>query len=439
LLARDADTGDLIPNAAEDWSFNEDNTVLSLTLREGMTFSDETPVDADAVAASLERTRTTPGVVQAKYDQVTEIVAADDLTVEVHFERYDPQFVENLALGAGAFGQPETLDEDRTDTDPVGSGPYTLDTAKTVPGTTYVLEKRDDYWNAEAIPFDTFTVQVIQDPTAALNALQSGQVDGSTVQSQLVGQLDTEEFTLTEVPATGVMVLDIIDKSGREFPALGDKRVRQAINHAIDREGILNGYLNGNGQVTQQIFNPDRDVYDETLNNTYDYDPELGKSMVEEAGYAGTTFEIPSTYLSQSFEPAVSEAFDSIGLNIDWVTVPPQQAQSAHLSGDYGMSFQIVGFNSDAADAFYHFGQGGFGNPLNYTDDALDDAFAIINSTNDETKTLPAYEDLNRYAVEEALTVPILYVGSTWAMRDGVSFSTIGGIPMTVRALGVGE
>ncbi|WP_105567828.1 ABC transporter substrate-binding protein [Microbacterium halophytorum] len=439
LLARDRDTGELIPNAAKEWSYNDDGTVLTLTLQDGMTFSDDTPVDAEAVAASLERTRQTPGVVQAKYSQVTEIVAADEATIEIRFESHDPQFVENLALGAGAFAQPESLEGESAATDPVGSGPYTLDTEATVPGTSYVLNKREDYWNAEAIPFDTFTVQAMQDPTASLNALQSGEIDGSTVQAQLVGQLSTDEFTLSEIPATAVAVLDIVDKGGENFPALGDKRVRQAINHALDREGIVTGLFSGAGQATEQVFNPDGGVYDESLNGTYEYDPDLGRELVEEAGYAGETFEIPSTFLSTTVEPAISEAFESIGLGVEWVSVPPQQAQSAHLSGDYGLTFQIVGFNSDAGDAFYHYADGGFGNPMGYTDDTLGTVFSEIDSTVGFDAAQPAYQELNEYAVEEALTAPIAYLGSTWALRDGVTYSAVGGLPMTVRAFGAGE
>jgi len=439
LLARDPQTGELVPNAAKEWSYNDDGTVLSLTLQEGMTFSDGTPVTADTVAASLERTRSTPGVVQPKYSQVTEIVAVDDTTVEVHFDHYDPQFVENLALGAGAFGQPDTLADESTATDPVGSGPYTLDTEKTVPGTTYVLEKRDDYWNADAIPFDTFTVRVMQDPTAALNALQSGEIDAGTVQSQLVGQLDQSKFTVADIPATALVVLDIIDKGGEKFPALGDERVRQAINYAMDREGMVQGLFAGKGQATDQVFNPSGLVYDESLDGTYPYDPEKGKALVEEAGFTGETFAIPSTYLSTTVEPAISEAFESIGLKADWQAVPPQQAQSAHLSGDYGMTLQITGLASEPQEAFNHYGQGGYLNPLNYSDEGLDTAFAEINSTVGTENALDAYQGLNEYAVEHALTVPIAFIGSTWALSDGFSYSTVGGLPMTVRAFIDGE
>lgn len=203
LLAKDNNTGELIPNAATAWEYNDDGTALTLTIREGMTFSSGDPVDAHAVVATMQRTKDTPGIVQVKYSSVSDIEATDDQTVVVHFTEYDPQFLSNLALGTGAIGDPATLDEERTATDPIGSGPFILDIAKTVPGSSYVLTKRDDYWNADAIPFKSLTVTVLQDPTAAFNALQAGEINAASVQTNLLGQLSAD-VAVKEIPAQAV-------------------------------------------------------------------------------------------------------------------------------------------------------------------------------------------------------------------------------------------
>ncbi|WP_110588002.1 ABC transporter substrate-binding protein [Microbacterium suaedae] len=438
LLARDPETGDLVPHAAEAWEYDADGTVLTLTLRDGMTFSDGTPVDADAVVATMNRTRATPGPVQPKFDQVTEIVKTGDLEVEVRFERFDPQFVPNLAYGVGAIGHPETLDDARTSTDPIGSGPFTLDVDDTVDGTTYVFERRDDYWDADAIEVDVFTVRVMQDPTAAFNALQTGEVDAAGVQAQLVGQLPESDFTFSTTDATGVLLLDFIGRGGDDWPALQDQRVRQALNLAFDRDGIVDGLLAGGGMSTVQVFNPDGAVYDESLEGTYPYDPERGRELVEEAGFAGETFEIPSTYLSTAFEPTISQAFEDVGLNVEWVSVPPQQVQSAAQSGEYGIVFQVSGFSSESEEAFSRYAVGGYGNPLNHTDPTLDGLFETVNTTVEFDDAVPAYRELNAYATEQAFVVPIAYTGSTWAGRDGIEVSTVGGLPPTIRSFDFG-
>jgi peptide/nickel transport system substrate-binding protein len=433
LLIRNNETGELEPNAAASWEYNEDGTVLTLSLQPDMTFSNGDPVDADAVAATMLRSKNTPGIVQPKFALVTDVTAVDELTVEVAFSAFDPQFTYNLALGAGAIGDPESLDLPEAATNPVGSGPYTLETAGTVPGTTYVLKKRDDYWNADAFPFPTQTVRVLQDPTASFNALQAGETNAATVRGELVGQLDPATYTIGKVEAQSVAYLDILDRGGEKWPALGDQRVRQAINYAIDREGIVKGIFQGNGQSTEQIFGPAGAVWDESLNGTYDYDPEKGRKLVDEAGYAGESFKIPSTFLTTSVESTLSQAFTDIGLNLEWVAVPPQQAQSALQSGEYGLTFQITGVNSDPADAFFHYSPDGFGNPMNYTNETLDGLFQTINSTVDEDAALSTYKELNEYGVEQAYEAPIVLIDTNWATTDGVTIDVVSGVPTTVR------
>ena len=117
--------------------------------------------------------------------------------------------------------------------------------------------------------------------------------------------------------------------------------------------------------------------------------------------------------------------------------VPPQQAQSALQSGEYGLTFQITGINSDPADAFYHYGLNGFGNPQNYTDPTIDGLFDTIDSTVDFDAALPAYKELNAYGVEQAFEAPIVFLGTTWATADGVSMIGYGGAPTTIRIFSV--
>ncbi|MGO4533537.1 ABC transporter substrate-binding protein [Leifsonia sp. 2MCAF36] len=438
LLARDSKTGKLIPNAAESWKYNKDGTELTLKLHKGMTFSNGDPVTAKSVAATMLRDKNTPGIVQPRYSLVSDVKAVDDLTVKVSFTSYDAQFLDLLPQGAGAIADAATLNDRTIATNPVGSGPYTLDVANSVPGTSYVLKKRKDYWNSAAYPFPTVTVRVLQDPTAAFNALQAGEINVGTVQQQVIPQLDKSKFTINNIPAQAVAYLDILDRGGKKIPALGNLKVRQAINYAIDRPGVLKGIYSGVGVVTEQVFNPAGAVYDKSLNNTYKYDPKLGKKLVEEAGFAGTTLKIPSTFLTTSIEPTLSQAFSDIGLKLQWVAVPPQQAQSALQSGEYGLTFQITGFNSDAADAFTHYSVNGDRNPQHFTDAKLDGFFKTINSTVDPAAAVPAYKELNKYAVEQAWEAPIVFVGGTYATADGIKVVNYGGAPPTVRTFSFG-
>jgi peptide/nickel transport system substrate-binding protein len=281
------------------------------------------------------------------------------------------------------------------------------------------------------------TVKVLQDPTASFNALQAGEINAATVQSQLVDQLNPDQYSITTNDAVAVAYLNILDRGGETWPALGDKRVRQAINLAIDRKGILDGIYSGVGIATTQLVSPHGAIYDEALNDAYEYDPERGKQLVEEAGYAGETFEIPSTFLSTSIEPVLTQAFEDLGLHLKWVSVPPQQAQAASRSGEYGLYFQILGFNSDTADLATTFGQAGFGNPRGYTDAKLDELFGVVDSTVDFDKALPTYKELNELVVDEAYVAPIVYTGAEWASTDGITYVGKASTLSTVRQFAV--
>jgi peptide/nickel transport system substrate-binding protein len=439
LLIRENGTGELLPNAAESWEYSADGRTLTLKLREGMTFSDGDPVTGDAVAATMERSIATPGLQQLSFKGVTGVSAPDDQTVVIEFETYQPQFLPNLALGAGVIADPDTIDEERTALDPIGSGPYVLDTERTVPGNTYVLERRADYWNVEAYPFETLTVRVLQDPQAAFNAFQAGEINVVSVRPQQVPAVEAiEGAQLTTIEAANLAVLNILDRGGEKFEPLGDVKVRQAISMAIDREGILESLLQGGGKVTQQVVGPYGQMYDEALNETFEYDPEAARALLDEAGYGeGLTFQVPSTFLSTAFEPTLTQQLGEIGITLEWVPVPPQQAQSATQSGEYGVAYQVFGLNADERD-IYNFYGGGYANPTGFIDERMQELWAEISSTPDAEETLPAYRELNAYGTEQALTVPITYIGSTVATRDGVEYLDDGsnGI-QTIRLFGV--
>jgi peptide/nickel transport system substrate-binding protein len=179
LLFVDND-GSIQPGAAESYEYSEDRTTLTLKLREGLTFSNGDPVTSADVVATLERTKATPGPQQSRFADVASFTAEDDSTIVIVLNAPNASFLNFLAQAAGVVGHAATIDDEDSALRPVGSGPYVLSDT-TIDGTTYVLERREDYWNAEAYPFKTFTVRVISDATALVTALSTGEVLGGPV------------------------------------------------------------------------------------------------------------------------------------------------------------------------------------------------------------------------------------------------------------------
>ncbi len=426
----------LQPNAAESYEYSEDLKTLTLKIRAGMTFSNGDPVDAEAVRATLERTRTTAGSVQPKFDLVASIEAPDESTVVLTLSEPDSTLLYNLAGSAGVIAAPSTFGSADIALDPVGSGPYTL-SDETAPGSTYVLERREDYWNVEEYPFQQVTVRVIQDPTATLNAVQAGELNAATIQANQVQQVEAAGFDVSDPIPTAVGTLLILDREGTIQPALADVRVRQAMNMAFDREGFVQALLQGAGEATNQFANPASDLYVDDLADEYPFDPEAARELMEEAGYAdGFSISMPSTPITQRVEPLVTQALGDIGIDVTWEPQPPSNSASSMRSRQYPVAFWFAGLNVTELEAGDRFGTVSFFNPFEVPSPETDDLIsqAAVETDPDERRDL--YQQAAAITVEEAWFAPIMYTSVYYATNDGIQYLSEGAPFPSVRRFG---
>jgi len=435
LLTQDA-TGAIVPNAAESWKYSDDALKLTLDLREGMTFSTGNPVTADAVKATLERDKETAGLRQAETANIESVETPDEQTVVINLSQPTPALVSNLAMGLGAIGDAATIDEDRTALNPVGSGPYILDES-TVNGSSYVLKRREDYWNVDAFPYSTVTVRVIEDQQALFNALQAGELDAGNITPDQAATVEAAGFRTKQLGAIAVATFAILDREGTQVPALGDVRVRKAINMAFDRDLYLKSLLGGVGSTTVQLFNPAQGAFDPSLKDAYTYDPKRAKDLLAEAGYAdGFALTLPSTFLSTTYEPAITQSLADIGITVTWEPVPPQEVATSLASRKYAAAWFFDGLNVPARELDNNFGEKGFLNPFHYQAPELT---ALINEVSLATNQAAAdniYKKINAYIVENALTAPVVYLGTTWAIKDGITYRPEGSVMPYIRFFG---
>lgn len=415
--------GELVPQMAESYEYNEDGTELTVTLRDDLTFSTGEPATAQDYAATLEYIRETPGSGQALMSNVASVEAPDDVTTVITFTQNDTTFLYDMTNRLGIIAEPDLMTEESYGLEPIGAGPYVLDTDQSQAGTTYVLTKRDDHWNADAYPFEQVTVRVIQDATATENALRSGELDIAAVQAQSIPQFTEPQFTVLKRPTTNMVFLDITDRDGTIQPALADVRVRQAINMAFDRDAMVESLGYGIGAPTQQMFFPTADGHDPELDSTYAYDPEGARELLADAGYPdGFAIDMPSTVYTTTFEPTVSQALADIGISVNWVSVPPQDTVNALLSGTYPMVMWFSAVQPGPSLVQDAFGLGSLLNPLRTTDPELqpmlDEAAQVVGV--DEGSDV--YQEINRWAVENAWFAPLYLTGESFASREGYAY-----------------
>lgn len=422
LLTRDL-SGAVQPSVAQEYTVSPDGLMLNFTIREGMKFSTDVPVDADAVAASLKFSSTAPAT-SAAFANVASIEATDATTVVLTLNQPDTALLYQLAQAAGAIAEPSTLGSDEAALDPVGSGPYVLDEDATTDGSTYTLELRPDYWNVDAYSFNKVVVSVIADSTAQQNALQAGQLDFMSLANPAQGDsLTAAGFVVQQTAPVAWGSLVLADRGGEVQPALGDIRVRQAINLAIDRKSIVEKLLSGVGAPVEQIYDPGTGAYDASLDDTYAYDVEKAKALMKEAGYAnGFTVSMPSSVLSQTMEPTLTQQLGEIGITVEWKPVPLDQIVTVLGSKTYPMYWFLNGYNVPQLVTRDAIAPDGYLNPFGATDPKLA-ALLEEAATASPDSTDAAYRDINQWSVDNAWFAPIYAYAQLVVTSKAVTFT----------------
>lgn len=397
------------PGLATDWSWDDARTTLTLTLRDDVTFSDGEALTAQVVADNLLRRRDGVSEDAAAVAGIQTVTAPDDSTVVISLAAPDPGFEITLSRGGGLIGAPSTLDAPDAQTTPVGSGPYVLNADDSVPGSSYVFDAREGYWDAEQQRYDQLTINVYTDATAMLNAIKGGQVDAANLNSvSQAADAEAAGYEVEYVPTNWKGIV-LSDRAGQVDPVLGDVRVRQAINYAIDREALLQAIETGRGEVTSQVFGPNSYAYVPELDSAYEYDPEKARELLDEAGYPdGVTIRQPQT----SFVPASDYELVAGMLAESGITIEYEQTGATFigdlLGGTWG-SFQF-GLPLDdpwIADRMFIAADSQW-NVQRYSDDqvmALEDRMRAGGADGEA-----AAQELNEYLVDQAWFAPMYRV-----------------------------
>jgi peptide/nickel transport system substrate-binding protein len=221
-----------------------------------------------------------------------------------------------------------------------------LDTANTVTADTYTYIPNPHYWNPDAIHWNKLVLKVVANNQSALDALRTGQVQLMVADASIIDAGVADGMKLAGVEQN-VQGLDFLLKDGTAVPAIGDVRVRQALNYAIDRVALAQVLSGGKGRPVSSEFLPGGDAYDASLDNYYPYDVTKAKALLAEAGYADgfevTILSIPMNGLD-TLAQAVASYWEAIGVTtkIDNKASAPEYI-TATLSGEYAVNVAGLG------------------------------------------------------------------------------------------------
>ncbi|MDO3647831.1 ABC transporter substrate-binding protein [Nocardia mangyaensis] len=430
LLHSDVD-GEPLPGMASAWSYDESKLNLTLTLREDITFSDGSVFDAAAVKTNVDHFMATPGPNGPMTSAIESVEVTGAHQVVIRLRQPDPGLLINLSSTLGAMAAPAAIARGDLATAPTGSGPYTFQASQSS-AERKVYQRNTAYVDPAAYPFDTLEIKYFADVNPVLNQLKTGQVDAAMVRATVTEELEASGVNVISGSAEWAGLL-LLDRAGVSIPALGDVRVRQALNYAFDRD-YISSITDGNPVPTAQIFNAESIAYDPALEDHYEYDVDKAKSLLAEAGYGGG-FTLPLPDLSAILGPAINKTIDqslnAIGVTVDWQRASPTTMTSDIASGKIPVAlFQLAAntpwqtiTNSVAPSAGY--------NPLRTETPELNALIDRIRIASGPEESAAAYKAVNRYVVENAWFVPLFRPGKYFALTPGITteYQLAGSVP----------
>jgi peptide/nickel transport system substrate-binding protein len=434
LFVQQAD-GSVAPGLVKEFTYNADKTELTLTLKDGVTFTDGSKLSADLVKKNLDR-RTDKdlqsyGAFAPKgAAEITTVTAKDASTVVLAFAAPQGTFESQLAGEAGMIvGEQGAADSKSLATTPDGSGPYTLDTAKTVKGSAYVVNRKDGV-DAAKYPYQTLTYKVITDKTARANAVISGQVDVAIIDGSTADLVKSRGTGLAKNGGT-VLEMPFFDKLGTTAKAVGDKRVRLAMNYAIDRQSLVDALYKG-ARPTANAFPEASKGYDPALDTTYAYNPEKAKQLLADAGYpTGFEFNVTTSPDAKTVMEAFQKMFEAVGIKMNIkVTTSTDEIFAAVATQPIG--YLPLGWANEVGVTAGVL-VGGFANVQHAENPVIGAALGKASNAKGDGQAA-ALKELNHALVDEGWIIPIAeqysYIGYNTKKVAEPKFPGLDGIPL---------
>ncbi|PPA70637.1 ABC transporter substrate-binding protein [Jeotgalibacillus proteolyticus] len=419
------------PGLAAEWDVSEDGLTYTFTLQEGVTFHDGEAFNADAVVYNFERWASGTedkfyyyksmfgGFGDDEGHVIESVTATDDMTVEIKLKRPQAPFLKNLAMSPFGIASPKALDEmgdDEFNENPVGTGPFKF--VEWRRNERIVLEKFEDYWQEGLPKLNQVIFRSIPENSARLNALTSGEIDlADGVNPSDSAQVEgNDNLQLFERPSMNVGYLGLT--TTRE--PFDDPKVRQAMNHAINRQAIVDAFFEGRAEVAKNPIPPVIAGYNDDIEG-YEYDVDRAKELLEEAGL-GDGFEmdlwampVPRPYMpdGQKVAEAIQNDLAAVGITANIVTNEwATYLDKARLGEADAFLLGWTGDNGDADNFLYVLldqDNIGSNNYTYYENQDLHDLLIEARSEVDEDKRNQLYMEAQEIIHEDAPWVPLAH------------------------------
>jgi ABC-type transport system substrate-binding protein len=430
LIHTNVTTGAFEPGLASKWVISPDGLTIDLTIAPGNKFQDNTPIDAAAVVANLNRYRSTAGSNRVgDLTNVASFAATDPMTVRLTMKQPDLSILGNLADRVGMMAAPASFGPGGDPSNkPIGSGPFRVTGYQPAVQMTFV--KWDGFRGAKDVKIAGVTVQFMSQ-VALSNAMRSGQVDAALLDpSQLSALQGAPEIKIQAHTSLANLNLSI----NKTKPPMDNVKVRQALAYALDKKGIVKTVLFGEGVVNSQIFPKGYYAYNPTIPaDKYPYNVKKAKALLAEAGYPnGFTLDMANvtdnaTYVALG--QVVTQAFAAVGVKVNAKDVPVVNVNTIY-TGQQCCHF-IPGRWLGRPSPLQTLGQiwmpGGANNTGNWqSPQAFQDAYNAASKANTAAEAQKAMRAAMKEAADGAYNVFIAQPNALLAVNKKVKGLTLG-------------
>lgn len=441
LTDQDPSTGEIVPWLATDWEVSEDATEYTFTLRDGVTFSDGTPLDAAAVAANfdaiVEEGPAVNPLAVTYLDGYASAEAVDGTTLRVSFDRPNVQFLQGTAtvtLGILSPGALEASPQERCAGDVVASGPFVYESY--VPDSAVELTAREEYdWSSDVAThegrayLDAIDFRVLPESGVRSGQLRSGELDVDTIPlTEDVPSFEGGGFGVEGRPYPGVAV-NLIPNGER--PIIADDAVRRALQVGIDREEIVAGIFTEYDQVATNVLTSETPLH-EPLDGL-SYDPEAAAALLEDAGWVlgedgvrerdGERLSLRAIYHDGRQAAPMMELLQSqlreIGVELELVLAAPGDLAQLEADGDWDLWY--TPFHRAEADSVRAvFGFSGRNQNRAAEPRPVDELLQQQSGTTDVDERQRLVTEATQELVDEAWAIPLYELAGVMTYRDVV-------------------
>jgi peptide/nickel transport system substrate-binding protein len=273
------DDGKYQPGLALSWDASADGKTITFKLRQGVTFHDGTPFNAQAVKANVDNLIPPKTTILVG---ITSVDVVDDTTVKLNLSSYNNLILYHFAVNPATWMySPEAVKkngEDWATTHPVGTGPFMLKDFQ--PNISMTLVKNTNYWQKGLPYLDGMEIASVPDPMTQIIALKAGQANAIYDAQKAAVQLKDQGYVLHSAPGSFAGM----NFDSKNSPYFSKRQVREAIEYAIDKEAICSG-------PGEKLFEPAYQIRTKT-HPDYNpacpprtYDPAKAKKLLVEAGF----------------------------------------------------------------------------------------------------------------------------------------------------------